>query len=136
MDRHLDDDTGVAVDNDEARQLLLAERKRLLALLQDEADLVRAQQDDDPQPADQARELLDLEMERSEFIRLHAELKEVDAALERIDQGTYGISEISGKPIPDERLRAIPYTRVLVEEQELIDRELLASDPNNPERRL
>lgn len=124
------------MDNEEARQLLLAERERLQALLEDEADAVRAQQDDDPQPADQARELLDREMERSEFIRLHAELKDVDAALERIDQGTYGISEISGKPIPDERLRAIPYTRVLVEEQELIDKELLASDPNNPERRV
>jgi DnaK suppressor protein len=124
------------VDNEEARQLLLAERERLQALLADEADAVRAQQDDDPQPADQARELLDREMERSEFIRLHAELKDVDAALERIDQGTYGISEISGKHIPDERLRAIPYTRVLVEEQELIDKDLLASDPNNPERRV
>jgi RNA polymerase-binding transcription factor DksA len=123
------------VDNDEARQLLLAERQRLQALLEDQADTVRAQQDDDPQPADQARELLDLEMERSEFIRLQDELKEVDAALERIAEGTYGLSEISGKPIPDERLRALPYARVLVEEQELLDKQQLASDPNNPERR-
>ena len=124
------------MDNEEARQLLLAERERLSALVQDEAEAVRDQQDDDPQPADAARELIDLQTDRSELQRARDELTEIDAALERIKDGTYGVSELSGKPIPDERLRAIPYARLLVEEQELADRDLRASTPNNPERRV
>ena len=39
------------------------------------------------------------------------ELAEVDAALARIDGGTYGICELTGAPIGAERLRAIPWTR-------------------------
>ena len=40
---------------------------------------------------------------------------EIDAALERIVKGTYGICEYSGEPIPKERLRAIPWARERVE---------------------
>src|SRR4029077_15927337 len=36
-------------------------------------------------------------------------LEQVVRALARIDTGTYGVSEVSGKPIPIERLEAIPY---------------------------
>jgi RNA polymerase-binding transcription factor DksA len=42
---------------------------------------------------------------------------EIDAALARIEQGTYGYSEISGMPIPRERLEAIPETTVLAAEK-------------------
>ncbi|HUV17462.1 MAG TPA: histone H1-like repetitive region-containing protein [Ilumatobacteraceae bacterium] len=42
---------------------------------------------------------------------------EIDAALARIEQGTYGYSEISGQPIPRERLEAIPETTVLAAEK-------------------
>jgi RNA polymerase-binding transcription factor DksA len=42
---------------------------------------------------------------------------EIDAALARIEQGTYGYSEISGLPIPRERLEAIPETTVLAAEK-------------------
>ena len=46
-------------------------------------------------------------------------LAEIDHALERISEGTYGLSEVSGKPIPVERLEAIPTATTLVEEQPL-----------------
>ena len=42
---------------------------------------------------------------------------EIDAALARIGDGTYGLSVISGRPIPKERLRAIPWATELVEEK-------------------
>jgi RNA polymerase-binding transcription factor DksA len=42
---------------------------------------------------------------------------EIDAALARIEQGTYGYSEVSGSPIPRERLEAIPETTVLAAEK-------------------
>jgi RNA polymerase-binding transcription factor DksA len=38
-------------------------------------------------------------------------LYEVDAALKRIEDGTYGICELTGRPIPWKRLEAIPWTR-------------------------
>lgn len=44
-------------------------------------------------------------------------LEQVVRALARIDAGTYGVSEVSGKPIPIERLEAIPYAATLVDEE-------------------
>ena len=49
-------------------------------------------------------------------------LVEVDAALERIELGTYGICEFTGKPIPAERLKAVPWTRYTVEAQALMEK--------------
>lgn len=46
-------------------------------------------------------------------IRLEeAELAEVDAAIERLAKGTYGICEMTGRPISVARLRALPWTRL------------------------
>ncbi len=42
-------------------------------------------------------------------------LYEIDEALKRIDNGSYGICEMSGKPIPHARLEALPFTRYTVE---------------------
>lgn len=44
------------------------------------------------------------------------ELSQVQKALVRIETGTYGISEVSGKPIPHERLEAEPTATTLVDE--------------------
>ena len=45
-------------------------------------------------------------------------LKEVNAAIERIYSGTYGICEVTEQPIDHERLSAIPYTRYSIEGQQ------------------
>jgi RNA polymerase-binding protein DksA len=50
-------------------------------------------------------------------------LYEIEEALKRIDQGTYGICEMSGEPIPVERLEAIPFARYTVHCQEQLERE-------------
>jgi len=44
-------------------------------------------------------------------------ITDIDAALRRIAEGTYGYSEVSGQPIPRERLEAIPETTVLAAEK-------------------
>lgn len=46
---------------------------------------------------------------------------EIDHALDKIEKGEYGVSEKSGKPIPEERLEVQPYARNLVEEAESDD---------------
>jgi RNA polymerase-binding transcription factor DksA len=48
---------------------------------------------------------------------------EIDEALKRIQRGTYGICELTGKPIPKARLEAIPWTRFTVEAQSQLERE-------------
>ena len=49
-------------------------------------------------------------------------LSEIDAAIKRIFDGTYGICEITGKPISKERLLAVPFTRHSAEAQKQIER--------------
>jgi len=44
-------------------------------------------------------------------------LRQIDAALQRIEDGTYGVCEICGKPIGVERLRAIPWTTRCIDDQ-------------------
>ncbi len=124
------------MDDDEARRLLHAERDRLTALLHDSARDVAEQQDAadrDAGGADAAKDVVDRELERSELRQVHVHLQEVDAALARVDEGTYGLSEVSGEPIPDERLRAVPTATRTVDEQELADNRGRASVPDNPD---
>lgn len=50
-------------------------------------------------------------------------LYEIEEAIKRIQNGTYGICEVTGKPIPKARLAAIPWTRFSVEAQTQLERE-------------
>jgi RNA polymerase-binding transcription factor DksA len=54
-------------------------------------------------------------------------LYEIDQALKRIDLGTYGICEMSGKHIPRARLEAIPFARFTVECQSQLEKQNKAS---------
>ena len=48
---------------------------------------------------------------------------EIEAALRRIERGTFGVCEVTGKTIPKARLDAIPWTRFTVEAQAQLERE-------------
>ena len=54
-------------------------------------------------------------------------LYEIDQALKRIELGTYGTCEMSGKPIPRARLEAIPFARFTVECQSQLEKQSRAS---------
>jgi DnaK suppressor protein len=54
-------------------------------------------------------------------------LYEIDQALKRIELGTYGKCEMSGKPIPRARLEAIPFARFTVECQSQLEKQNKAS---------
>ena len=43
------------------------------------------------------------------------ELREIDAALERLDKGEFGLCESCGKAIPKSRLKIVPYARLCIE---------------------
>jgi RNA polymerase-binding transcription factor DksA len=62
----------------------------------------------DQHPADEGSEMF--EREKNLTIRRTREIQvaDIDAALQKFEDGTYGICEICGKPIPEARLRAYP----------------------------
>jgi RNA polymerase-binding protein DksA len=49
-------------------------------------------------------------------------LYEIDEALKRIKNGTYGVCELTGKPIPKARLEAIPWARFTIEAQQQLEK--------------
>jgi RNA polymerase-binding transcription factor DksA len=59
-------------------------------------------------------------------------LYEINEALGRLDRGVYGVCELSGKKIPDERIEALPYTRYTREMQEQIERDNLGGKFRRP----
>ncbi len=58
------------------------------------------------------------QQEQSIEVNEQALLTLVQAALKRIEDGTYGKSVVSGKPIPEKRLEAIPWADRTIEEEE------------------
>jgi RNA polymerase-binding transcription factor DksA len=50
-------------------------------------------------------------------------LYEIQEAIKRVEDGTYGICEMSGQPIPPARLEAIPFARLTVECQEKVEQQ-------------
>lgn len=63
-------------------------------------------------------------------------LNEINEALTRMENGTYGICEMSGKRIPEIRLEALPFTRFTVECQEQIERQQMGGRGRVPVRSL
>jgi RNA polymerase-binding transcription factor DksA len=61
--------------------------------------------------ADSANEELDRDVILAELRAEGNELSEIAAAIQRLHDRTYGVCEDTGKPIPAERLRAVPWTR-------------------------
>lgn len=66
---------------------------------------------------DDAQRLDTLEREGNLVARDVERLQRVDRALEKIKEGTYGLSDISGTPIPGERLEAVPEAICTVDEE-------------------
>jgi DnaK suppressor protein len=83
----------------------------------------------DQHPGDQGTETF--EREKAESIRVSTEgqLRDVERALAKLDSGDYGICEICGKQIPDERLEARPAARYCIEDQAKVEAQGAALPP-------
>ncbi|MBA3605561.1 MAG: hypothetical protein M3487_05640 [Actinomycetota bacterium] len=105
--------------------VLVAERSALsgqASRLEDEANsLIEDGEMGDVQFDDESGEGDTMVVERERDLALSAQARQtiadIDAALTRMRAGTYGYSLASGRPIPRERLEAIPWATVLVEEK-------------------
>jgi DnaK suppressor protein len=111
-----------SAQREELRRTLEAKREELLLVLREHEE--RDEEEEwsvDPDPGDPA-DMADAAIEDNDRIA-RAEhdlelLEEVDHALTRLDEGTYGLSEASGRPISYERLRAVPWARCDADEAE------------------
>jgi DnaK suppressor protein len=114
------------MDPERARELLARERARVQRALADLEEHEGRDElaDADQHPADSATELFDEELQETLALRLREELAAIERAEQRLEEGTYGLSIESGKPIPDERLEAIPWAERTAEEQARYEREL------------
>jgi DnaK suppressor protein len=118
------------VQNDEIdQQFVESQRERLLGLREelvrikegvadDERDLGEAEGDTTLDSGDLSQDIFTREMDASIGEQVERRLGDVDRALRKIEEGTYGLSDESGDPIPRGRLEAIPEATRTVEEQQ------------------
>jgi DnaK suppressor protein len=105
------------MDPDRARELLATERERVERALSQLGHQDTGEPADDQDPANLASELYQDELDEGLADDLRRELEAVTRAEARLAAGTYGLSVVSGKPIPDERLEAIPTAERTAEEE-------------------
>jgi DnaK suppressor protein len=115
----------MTIDTDRFRGLLLKQREHLLStiehhdigrtLLGDEAgELSRSTADN--HLADTASETYERELDEGLEEDAQEQLREVEDALGRIEAGSYGTCEACGKQIPEERLEAVPWTKLCIDD--------------------
>ena len=113
-----------AVDTERFRGMLLEERKRVAdaieylheetpGSLEDETEEIVGSVDN--HLAETASATLDREIDYTLEGNAEQVLASIDAALARIEDGTYGPCETCGRPISEERLEAIPYATQCIE---------------------
>ncbi len=105
------------MDPERARELLAQERERIERALPRLAHEDDAEEADELDPANLGADLYQDELDEGLADDLRERLAAVDRAEARLAAGTYGISIESGRPIPDERLEAIPTAERTAEEE-------------------
>ena len=117
----------MTIDAEKAKDLIESERARIRGLVRErEAEGTTSEAEGeqfselashDQHPADLGTETFEREKDFSLLEQLEAELEDLDRALRKLDEGTYGICEACGTEIPAERLEALPGARFCVKDQ-------------------
>lgn len=114
------------IETDRFRERLVEERRRVLAAidnlhaenpgsLEDETGELTSSSSLDQHLADTATETFDRELADTLEGNAEGVLGAIDRALQRIEDGTYGICVNCGKPIAPERLEALPYAELCID---------------------
>jgi DnaK suppressor protein len=114
-----------AIETGEFRQRLLDERRRLQEAVENLQREHRGSLEDETQelsfadnhPGDVATETFDRELDGGLQEGATRQLEQIDGALGRIEAGTYGTCTVCGKPIAAERLRAVPWATLCIDDQ-------------------
>jgi len=123
----MDDSTSHDDSAETARSRLVEERARLEGVrggLDDDHLSDQTEQDSlselssvDQHQADMGTETFEREKDLSILEAIESELADVEHALRRLDEGTYGTCEACGRPIDDDRLQALPAARLCRDDQ-------------------
>jgi DnaK suppressor protein len=106
------------MEPERARELLARERRRIEKALGLHTG-GPLESDENVEPGDEdSEDLYQDELDEGRRADLQAELAAVERAEKRLEDGTYGLSVLSGEPIPDGRLEARPTAELTVEEQQ------------------
>lgn len=81
-----------------------------------------SQNDRDPSLSDQGTDTFDREFALNQLSNEQDVLFEIDEAIRRLENGTYGICEMTEEPINIERLEALPYVRYSIKAQSEIEK--------------
>ncbi len=115
----------MTIDTDHFREELLEHRERLLgtikhheignsSLIEETGELMSSSADN--HLADTASETYERELDEGLEEDARAQLRQVEEALARIEAGTYGTCAACGKEIPEERLEAVPWTTLCIDD--------------------
>ncbi len=110
-----------SMEESQAHELVTAEQDRVAGLLRSvRSELAQETESLSEQPAivehqaDLGSDTFERERTLSLLTTLEHELVEIEAALARIEDGTYGVCEVCGEAIASERLEAVPAARFCV----------------------
>jgi RNA polymerase-binding protein DksA len=114
------------IDTEHFRTLLLNERQKVAdaidylheehpGSLEDETEEITSGADN--HPGDVATATVDREIDYTLEENSEHVLQAIDAALKRIDDGTYGVCERCGRPIEPERLELLPYATLCIDDK-------------------
>jgi len=111
-----------SIDTSRFRDMLLDERERARGAIENlHAEHPGSLEDEtgeeasDQHMGDIATETYDRELDSTLEDSEEAKLAAIEAALKRIENGTYGTCQRCGKPIAEERLEALPYAELCIE---------------------
>jgi RNA polymerase-binding protein DksA len=119
------------METEEAHRRLQEERARLEGLRsnfddehQSELESLGELSSLDQHQADLGTETFEREKDLAILERVEAELADIERAMRRLEDGTYGTCEVCGREIGEDRLRALPATRLCVEHQAAAERQV------------
>lgn len=128
MDKKEDVKTGLTAEEiGEFKSLLLVKRREILGnvMSMEDETLRRERNELSNMPvrmADGGTDNYEIEHTMGLMDSERKLISEIDEALRRIEEGTYGICQGSGKPIPKARLEAIPWAKYCVEHARVLEK--------------
>lgn len=93
------------------REAMIRQRQQLLAVVQTTQAQMAEKSGDLADVSDRASEAFEDELDMGLMAIEAAQLEDIDAAIKRIDDGSYGLCADCGRPVPRKRLEVLPFAR-------------------------
>ncbi len=124
----------MTTNNELDEQFVARQKERLLELREELQETLRGMEEDqasrgeaegdasEHDPGDMSHQMFTREMDATVGLQTRRRLEDVERALQKIEEGSYGVCDDTGEPIPKGRLEAMPEAIRTVEAQQRHDR--------------